>query len=861
MIPKFLNDEFTRTTNLLLYWQMNFLVRLFLCLSTLALVINGQAQGVNVAQIPSWVKSVEYSDAVRDTANTGGGYYDLLSDDQWNLATKESYHHYVQKVLSETGLTTLSSISQSYDPAYQTLTFHTLLIKRNGQVINKLNARDFKVLQREEDLDRLIYDGSLTALYTVTDLQVGDVLEYAYSLKGWNPAFGNKFFRSIYLNYTVPIGLVFVRVIAIPGSEPTFAYRNQVPEPTIYKNQFGVVREWKLDRVPALVYDDGTNDWYEPHNRIEISSFVSWQEVALWASQLYKNAYQSNPALKIKIAEWQKIKDKEKALNECIRFVQDEVRYLSFSEGIHGFKPHEASKVFDQRFGDCKDKSVLLSYMAGQLGFESKPVLVSSSRGKLMNELLPSPGRFDHCIAMIKLYDTTVWIDPTMTLQRGDLRKRITPSYHYGLIVDQSTQQLSPMPGFNGPSGITFVEKFDVAKVGTSAKLSVTTTYVGDEANIIRDEFRSSSLASLTKNYLNFYANDYPEIKTVKPVSFKDDEAQNIFITEEEYTIDPFWKYDSSAKKYQMDIYPRAIASYLKTPSTKIRTMPYGLRYPLNLTQRIEMNMPETWSVTKSDQTFQSPGFTFITNFEGSGKHIVLNYSYRMKKPYLEPGEVKEHVAKVNEVYDHLNFNVSYNSTAGAKPNLSSGLLIFTLIVMGAGFFLMRRIYAYDPEPKESLDQYGSIGGWLILPMIGVLISPFWMFFVVVKSALANPNIFQVIGDPNFDGYNPALGIFALGEYVANILLLCYALLVAVLFVQQRSSLPRLVVIFYAVSFLDLALDALIGLAFDLEITSSDWKGLVRSIISCAIWIPYFLNSDRVHGTFKERLRTTGNTP
>ena len=159
------------------------------------------------------------------------------------------------------------------------------------------------------------------------------------------------------------------------------------------------------------------------------------------------------------------------------------------------------------------------------MGVKSDPVLVHTSNGKLLSEGLPSPGKFNHCIVQFQLNDSTYWIDPTMSLQRGPLNARVTPNYAFGLVLNTETETLSSIPYESKNSYITVKEKFNVAKVGTSATLSVDTEYGGDEANSIRDYFRSNSADEATKSYLNFYATDYPKIKTERNVWFDDNAA------------------------------------------------------------------------------------------------------------------------------------------------------------------------------------------------------------------------------------------------------------------------------------------------------------------------------------------------
>ncbi|MBK6386690.1 MAG: DUF3857 domain-containing protein [Rhodoferax sp.] len=63
-----------------------------------------------------------------------------------------------------------------FDPSYQTLMLHSVSIRRGDRIIPKLSLAAVKVLQREKELDYLIFDGSKTAHIFLEDVRVGDVV-------------------------------------------------------------------------------------------------------------------------------------------------------------------------------------------------------------------------------------------------------------------------------------------------------------------------------------------------------------------------------------------------------------------------------------------------------------------------------------------------------------------------------------------------------------------------------------------------------------------------------------------------------------------------------------------------------------
>lgn len=155
-----------------------------------------------------------------------------------------------------------------------------------------------------------------------------------------------------------------------------------------------------------------------------------------WALPLFstKNVSSLLPNLNKEI-----LGEKEITLN-LIRYVQDEIRYLGLESGIGAYKPHSPEKVYQQKFGDCKDKSLLLVALLQKEGISAYPLLVNTSIRQNLNQFQPSNRIFDHCVVAINLDDNNYFIDPTLSLQGGDLDHTYFPDYGLGLLVKETIQ-------------------------------------------------------------------------------------------------------------------------------------------------------------------------------------------------------------------------------------------------------------------------------------------------------------------------------------------------------------------------------------------------------------------------------------
>jgi hypothetical protein len=130
----------------------------------------------------------------------------------------------------------------------------------------------------------------------------------------------------------------------------------------------------------------------------------TWLGVGLLYDQISRDRMAPNPEIAAKAAELVAGKtdfyDKIEAIAE---FVQKQIRYFVIEKGIGGLQPHPAADIFHNRYGDCKDKSTLLSAMLSSVGIHSAIVLVDHRRGFVDPNAPSMEG--DHAIAAIQIPD------------------------------------------------------------------------------------------------------------------------------------------------------------------------------------------------------------------------------------------------------------------------------------------------------------------------------------------------------------------------------------------------------------------------------------------------------------------------
>jgi hypothetical protein len=240
---------------------------------------------------------------------------------------------------------------------------------------------------------------------------------------------------------------------------------------------------------------------------------------------------------------------------------------------------------------------------------------------------------------------------------------------------------------------INIEEDFEVNDFNNAASLKIETTYYGDEADYIRDYKNTHSKEEIRGDYLNYYANDYRDIEVIKDAAFLDDEINNIITTKEEYLVKSFWKHDSTKNQNITDIYARSIANYLRVPETKIRAMPLRLTFPCEIHLNQNVKFSTNWDIESTQKKIEGKGFKYSSTVTCVRKTLRLKYNYTNKLPYLEPGDIKDYIQKIDEVHNDLNFKLSYADDNPKSEANQTVLFIIIIVVVCVIIFLKRKNY------------------------------------------------------------------------------------------------------------------------------------------------------------------------
>ncbi len=663
-----------------------FLVSSFVVLSTcvLADVQTAAAKpSFTVQPAPGWIKPVELK------ARSGSGDQPtsiLLDDQEVRLSAKnvERFYRHIERAEKTAGLEEVSKLQFDFEPSYQALVIHFIRIIRGDQTIEALRPAEIKTIQKEDELNEQLYNGTMEAVAFLNDVRVGDVVDYAYSVTGNNPVFGGRFSERFYLADRQPMQALQIRVLAPNDRALHFVNAATKLQPKV--TSLGVETEylWAQSDIPAVDIEDSTPSWFTQASFVAVSEFQDWPAVVQWALPMYQVNQPLPAEIKAISDGWiRQFPRPEERMLAATRFVQQEIRYLGIELGPYSHQPNPPSRTFARRFGDCKDKSLLLATILNYMQIDSAIALANPEVRHSIDDWQPSPQTFDHVIVRAKVGERTYWLDATSESQRGDFEHYYDLPYERALVLRPDTRGLEAIPAPRVDAPTTLVrEHYVITNYDGPVSLTVTSTYQGPDADDQRQWISHHSAAEAGKSFLNYYAQRVPSIKADGPPQIQDDADSDTIVVTENYVIDQFWKNQSHYLRGDL------VIRELPVPGISKRSMPLAISHPTFMKQLIEIELPSPDEFESHSEVISDDAFRFEYSAEPSAAALTLSYTLQTLRDNVPPGKVEGYLAKVDRIRNSTGLQLPQSSSVvrgGTNSGVSRamGFQILGLILIG----------------------------------------------------------------------------------------------------------------------------------------------------------------------------------
>jgi hypothetical protein len=577
------------------------------------------------------------------------------------------HYEHVFEPKSQTLIGEAGRFQIQFNPEFQTMAIHRVELQREGRWQNRLDPSRISLARREAEFEQDLTDGSVTALIVLDDVRVDDVVRVSYSITGSNPILAGQLSDWINLSWRNPTLRSGLRVLYDPGRRFRVHRENTTIEPVVRRTDDAVEVAVLARGLPATVVEDRYPVWYQPYPLVQIAPERDWSEVVDWALPLYPRFDGVFDAdLERKLVEWKALRDPQARLTAALRAVQNDVRYFGVEIGDNSHRPNPPDLVWRRRYGDCKDKVLLLVTLLRRMDIDAVPALVDTDRGRAIGQFVPSASVFNHVIARVRIAGETIWVDPTLAQQGGEPRDADLSSYGMGLpIVGGATALQAIAAPRQAVAGIEVRERFVPSADGSEVGFEVDSLYTGLSADEQRRSTLSERSEELARRYAEYYRKRYGGIEVVGEPAIEDDPVRNRLRIRERYRLtSPFGGALGGARA--LEVYAEALQSSSALPASLDRKAPLAFAPRGRYLHEITVQLPEAWKPTFVDERTErtSHAFGYSRKLE-VGKDVVrLVYEMDVRHNELALADVPGHLGELRKVRDEMSANLRFSIPA-----------------------------------------------------------------------------------------------------------------------------------------------------------------------------------------------------
>jgi hypothetical protein len=167
-----------------------------------------------------------------------------------------------------------------------------------------------------------------------------------------------------------------------------------------------------------------------------------------WYSTLVDSIDENNLEKVHTIAEdiTKSLSTKQEKAEAIFNWVQNNITYVAFEDGLGGFIPRSASSVCDKRYGDCKDMANLLYEMLNHIGLESYRTWIGTRDRPYSYWEVPTPMVDNHMITTVIIENDTIFLDATDSYVPYGMPSAFTQTKEALLGIDQYSFKVIKVP-------------------------------------------------------------------------------------------------------------------------------------------------------------------------------------------------------------------------------------------------------------------------------------------------------------------------------------------------------------------------------------------------------------------------------
>lgn len=371
-------------------------------------------------------------------------YVDLFVEKTITLYPDYSYlesTHCITKVQTEGGKH-LGEIPISYDAEFEEVKdIKAYVITPEGKRLSHVSDQDLSPYSGTP-----LYSDQKVRVISLPNVVPGSIIDWQADILVKKPIMENTFWQSFSLTPAVPIQSLTYKLIVPAGIEIDILYHNTQLKPKVERTAAGVSYTWSASELDRPETEEFMPPYHEYDEIIYLSTIKDWQDVARWYHGLIEENLKSSTAIKEKTAELtQGLSDEAAKVQAILDYIRQDFRYVSMSFGYNRYEPHDSSEVFKNKYGDCKDQSLVALAMLKEAGIRAYLGLYCDEDTGDPRTILPALSQFNHVILGIE-YEGEIYY--TDVLQEGYVFDKPIPALERGYVflIRENSGRFAQLP-------------------------------------------------------------------------------------------------------------------------------------------------------------------------------------------------------------------------------------------------------------------------------------------------------------------------------------------------------------------------------------------------------------------------------
>lgn len=533
--------------------------------------------------------------------------------------------HIQVQILTASGAQLFQSFQFAFNPLLETIFVNRARVTNPDGSVQNTDVSDMYTMDKKDPTmasdDRLLN-------FSLPGIAAGSKVEIIITRRKKDDTRELQF-QEYYFSRGAPVHWT---VFAVRGPDAEIQNLKAVHSPGVETKSEPGLRVWQAHELPAFIPEPGG---------LPVREIVPWVAVCGLAASWEAQAREYRAQLEAKLTPGDA---EQKVLSELpdgspaekikilYDYVQSRIQYNAIEFGVRGRDPAPASSTLIQRYGDCKDMTVLLCNLLNLAGVPAVPALMHSSTSVLLD--LPSLDQFNHMVAVA---DESVILDPANKFHGCELQPPMNTGKRSLLLLDKNVGRFIQTPDYPADaSRIQIVRRVHVPPDGP-LQVEEDVLHQGYYAGFFREEMQNIPANYREKVLISRFERTGYHIESIQlpgDLSFSGDIHLSV-----RYQV-------TGALKNEAEIIVLSLPcltelNFIRPGSFKLHSLPFQLEYGVTVQSRTVFKM-DNLSFPNGVHYRSHREINFQTDFalQQEGEELIAEYLCTVNPGRYHPDQI-----------------------------------------------------------------------------------------------------------------------------------------------------------------------------------------------------------------------------